>query len=88
MALSIVRNTRFTRLHGRRESVEFDEEIHTVEETAPGPDVDLERRAAAQSVREGLGATGRRVPRVLVLRELEDLSYKKSPRFPAYRSAR
>ncbi len=77
--LSIVRNTCFTRLRGRTSSgehVEFDEEIHTIEEAVPGPEVDLDRRVAAESVSEGL----RRLPvefrEVLVLRELEGMSYK------------
>jgi RNA polymerase sigma-70 factor (ECF subfamily) len=76
--LSIVRNTCFTRLRGRPssgENVEFDEEIHTVE-GAPGPEVDLERRAAAESVREGLDRLTVEFREVLVLRELEGLSYK------------
>jgi RNA polymerase sigma factor (sigma-70 family) len=56
--------------------VEFDEEIHTVEEAAPGPEVDLERRAAARSVHEGLERLAVEFREVLVLRELEGLSYK------------
>jgi RNA polymerase sigma-70 factor (ECF subfamily) len=77
--LSIVRNTCFTRLRGRPssgENVEFDEEIHIVEETAPGPEVDLARKTAAESVREGLGRLAVEFREVLVLRELEGLSYK------------
>jgi len=77
--LSIVRNTCFTRLRGRRsgnENVEFDEAIHTVNETAPGPEVDLARRAAAESVHEGLARLAVEFREVLVLRELEGLSYK------------
>jgi RNA polymerase sigma-70 factor (ECF subfamily) len=77
--LSIVRNTCFTRLRARPaggEKVEFDEEIHTAEETASGPDVDLERKAAAESVQEGLDRIAVEFREVLVLRELEGLSYK------------
>jgi RNA polymerase sigma-70 factor (ECF subfamily) len=77
--LSIVRNSCFTRLRGRPsrgESVEFDEEIHTGEERAPGPEIDLERRAAAESVREGLDRLPAEFREALVLRELEGLSYK------------
>jgi RNA polymerase sigma-70 factor (ECF subfamily) len=77
--LSIVRNTCFTRLRGRPssgESVEFDEEIHTVEEASSGPEVDLERKDAAKSVREGLERLPIEFREVIVLRELEDLSYK------------
>ena len=77
--LSIVRNTCFTRLQGRRsigENVEFDEEVHTVEEAAPGPEVELARKATAQSVHEGLERLAVEFREVLVLRELEGLSYK------------
>ena len=76
--LSIVRNTCLTRL-GRRagsENVEFDEEIHTGEERGSGPEVDLAREAATESVREGLGRIAVEFREVLVLRELEGLSYK------------
>lgn len=77
--LTIVRNTCLTRLRNRRgsaESVEFDEEIHTVEESHQGPEVDLERRAATQSVREGLDRLPVEFREVVVLRELEGMSYK------------
>lgn len=77
--LSIVRNTCLTRLRGRRsrgENVEFDEEIHTAEEKAPGPDMELERKAATQSVREGLDRLPVEFREVIVLRELEGMSYK------------
>lgn len=77
--LSIVRNTCYTRLRDRRagsEIVEFDEEVHTVEEMASGPEVDLARKAASLSVREGLDHLPVEFREVLVLRELEGLSYK------------
>jgi len=77
--LSIVRNTCFTRLRGRPatgENVEFDEEIHTVEEMAPSPEVDLERKARTESVWEGLDRLAVEFREALVLRELEGLSYK------------
>ena len=77
--LSIVRNTCFTRLRDRRagsEIVEFDEEVHTVEETGSGPEVELARKAASLSVREGLDHLPVEFREVLVLRELEGLSYK------------
>jgi RNA polymerase sigma-70 factor (ECF subfamily) len=73
--LSIVRNACLTRLRSRRSSgeiVEFDEEIHTVAEEAPGPEIDLARRA----VREGLDRLPVEFREALVLRELEGLSYK------------
>jgi len=76
--LSIVRNTCFTRLRASSssENVEFDEERHSVEERAPGPDVDLARKAATESLREGLDRLAVEFREALVLRELEGLSYK------------
>lgn len=77
--LTIVRNTCLTRLRDRRMgagSVEFDEEIHTGEDAPPGPVADMERRAAARSVREALDQLAVEFREVLVLRELEGLSYK------------
>ncbi len=77
--LAIVRNTCFTRLRGRRaagESVEFDEELHGMEDASRDPAAELARRAAAQSVREGLERLPVEFREVVVLRELEGLSYK------------
>ena len=77
--LTIVRNSCFTQLRRRRsggEKVEFDEEMHTVEDTASGPEADLERTIAAASVREGLDHLAVEFREVLVLRELEGMSYK------------
>ena len=77
--LSIVRNACFTRLRGRPsrgENVEFDEEIHTVTEAASGPEADLARKAVTESVHEALGQLPVEFREVLVLRELEGLSYK------------
>jgi RNA polymerase sigma-70 factor (ECF subfamily) len=77
--LSIVRNTCFTRLRGRPsrgENVEFNEEIHSVEEAVSGPEVDLARKAATESVHEGLERLPVEFREVLVLRELEGMSYK------------
>jgi RNA polymerase sigma-70 factor (ECF subfamily) len=77
--LSIVRNTCFTQSRRRRsggEKVEFDEEIHTAEERGSGPEADYERAMAAKSVSDGLGQLADEFREVLVLRELEGLSYK------------
>jgi RNA polymerase sigma-70 factor (ECF subfamily) len=77
--LSIVRNTCFTQLRRRRaggEKVEFDEEIHSPEHDASEPEADLANTFAAESVREGLGQLAIEFREVLVLRELEGLSYK------------
>ena len=77
--LSIVRNSCFTQYRRRRsggDRVEFDEEIHSSETGAAGPEADLVSTIAAESVREGLGQLAFEFREVLVLRELEGLSYK------------
>ncbi len=77
--LSIVRNTCFTRFRRQRSGggkVEFDEEIHSVEDEVSEPEAGLARSIAAESVREGLGRLAVEFREVLVLRELEGLSYK------------
>ena len=77
--LSIVRNTCFTQMRRRRgggEKLEFDEAIHTGDDEASGPETDLARTIAAQSVREGLAGLSVEFREVVVLRELEGLSYK------------
>jgi len=77
--LSIVRNTCFSLLRRRRprgERVEFDEEIHSPQEDDSGPEADLASTTTAESLREGLGQLAAEYREVLVLRELEGLSYK------------
>jgi len=77
--LSIVRNTCFTRLRRRRsggDMVEFDEESHSLEQELSTPETDLARAIATESVHEGLGRLAAEFREVLVLRELEGLSYK------------
>ncbi len=77
--LSIVRNVCFTRLRRRRaggEKVEFDEEIHSVEESTSEPEADLARTIAADSLLQGLDRLTVEFREALVLRELEGLSYK------------
>jgi len=77
--LSIVRNMCFTQLRRRRpggERVEFDEEIHSRQEEDSGPEADLTSAIMAESVREGLNQLAVEYREVLVLRELEGLSYK------------
>ena len=77
--LSIVRNTCYTQL-GRRRSgagiVEFEEEAHSVEEEPSRPEADLARTMAGERVREALSRLAVEFREVLVLRELEGLSYK------------
>ena len=77
--LSIVRNACLTQLGRRRsggEVVEFDEETHSMDEEASGPEADLARTITAERVREGLSRLAVEFREVLVLRELEGLSYK------------
>jgi len=77
--LSIVRNACFTLLRRRRsgsEVVEFEEEMHSVEDGASGPEADLARTIAAEQVQEGLARLPVEFREVLVLREMEGLSYK------------
>ena len=77
--LSIVRNVCFTQLgrrHAGGEAIEFDEEIHAREEELSAPEADLARVLAAESLRRGLEQLAPEFREVLVLRELEELSYK------------
>ena len=77
--LRIVRNGCFTRIRRRRpagESVAFDEDEHASPDEASGPEADLDRERAAASVNAGLDRLGPEFREVLVLRELEGLSYK------------
>ena len=76
--LRIVRNICFTWLKLRRggDPAEFDESLHTPEDEASGPAADLDRTVAAESVREGLSRLPPVFREVIVLRELEGLSYK------------
>jgi RNA polymerase sigma-70 factor (ECF subfamily) len=77
--LTIVRNACYTWLHANRRqdlAVEFDEDIHTRESTRP----DAERLVAESSGRQALEKALAELPaefrEVIVLRELEELSYK------------
>jgi len=77
--LSIVRNTCFTRLRQQRSSggaVEFDEETHMPDDIITGPEADLARAMAAESLQQGLERLAIEFREALVLRELEGLSYK------------
>jgi len=77
--LSIVRNTCLTQLRRRRsagEAVEFEEDLHSVEDEASSPESDMERTIAVEKVREGLAQLAVEFREALVLRELEGLSYK------------
>ena len=77
--LSIVRNACFTQLRRRRtggEAIEFDEQIHSLDEERSAPEADLARALAAESLHRGLDQLAIEFREVLVLRELEELSYK------------
>lgn len=77
--LSIVRNACLTRLGRRRsggESVQFEEEVHSLELEGSGPEADLARTMTAERVREELARLPVEFREVLVLRELEGHSYK------------
>jgi RNA polymerase sigma-70 factor, ECF subfamily len=77
--LSIVRNTCFTQLRRRRsggERVEFDEELHSPHEEGSEPEAVLASTLAAASVRDALNQLPAEFREVMVLRELEGLSYK------------
>jgi RNA polymerase sigma-70 factor (ECF subfamily) len=77
--LSIVRNTCFTWLHKNRAaemSTEFDEALHSSAVEDVNPEVLQLRRVDTELVREGLDKLPAEFREVLVLREMEDLSYK------------
>ena len=78
--LTIVRNTCYTWMHQNRPpeaSVEFDEEIHS-EESSGGADPELQVLAGAdqETVRRALAELPEIFREVLVLREMEGMSYK------------
>jgi RNA polymerase sigma factor (sigma-70 family) len=83
--LSIVRNTCFTWLAKNRpkeiilagSSVEMDEtEIGTREDPALGPEADLIRRADTAAIEAAIATLARPYREVLVLHDINDLSYK------------
>jgi RNA polymerase sigma-70 factor (ECF subfamily) len=76
--LKIVRTTSFSLLHknrGRQLETEFDEELHSSAEDLT-PETLLLHRADSELVEEALTGLPDRLREVLVLRELEGLSYK------------
>ena len=77
--LRIVRNTCFTHLRRRGTAVErvpFEEEIHSVEDEAAGPEAQFARALAAEQLRDEMARLPAEFREVLVLRELEGLAYK------------
>jgi RNA polymerase sigma factor (sigma-70 family) len=77
--LTIVRNACYTWLEQKRArgpATAFDEEIHGVESDAMDPEKRLLREEAQQSVRRAVEGLPVELREVVVLRELEGLSYK------------
>ena len=77
--LTIVRNSFYTLIGQRREQEQetpFDEEVHTGERAAGDPEVELLRHADAALLRQAFAALPLAFREVMVLREVEGLSYK------------
>src|ERR1700729_239051 len=77
--LRIVRNTCYTALGARdpkQQQVPLDSEADEIEDTAPLPPVSLSKKATVEAVREAIAALPVEFREVVVLRELEGLSYK------------
>jgi RNA polymerase sigma factor (sigma-70 family) len=77
--LRIVRNTCYTALGDhdlKHKQVPLDAEADEIEDTSPLPPVSLAKKATVESVREAIAALPVDFREVLVLRELEGLSYK------------
>jgi len=76
--LTIVRNACYTWLRKRRPddlNASLDEEVHGREEGAPSPEAEVLRQAAGQSIQQALETLPLGLREVIVLRELEGLSY-------------
>ena len=77
--LTIVRNTCYTWLQQRRldeQTTPFDEELHDIESEVFNPEVLHLRRIDQQRLREALEALPIEFREVMVLRELEEMSYR------------
>ena len=77
--LAIVRNTCFTFLkkkRGGQSHVEFDEEMHRIEDESPDAESVLLNQAALESLNGCLEALPLEFREAIILRELEELSYK------------
>lgn len=77
--LTIVRNTYFTwirRQMPQRDATEFDEHLHSDIETAITPEAQLLRQATRDQVRRGIERLPQEYREVILMRELEQLSYK------------
>lgn len=77
--LAIVRHTAFSlRRRDRLATLttEFSDELHSDPASTAGPERDLDRRESADRVHEALDELPARYREVLVLREMQDLSYE------------
>ena len=77
--LKIVRNTTYTwleRNRTRQPTVEFDENVFSTDASAPNPEEELARSEDGQKVRLALQALPPRFREVLILREVEGMSYE------------
>jgi RNA polymerase sigma factor (sigma-70 family) len=76
--LRIVRNTCYTALGARdpKQNQVLDSEADEIEDTSPLPSVSLSKKATVEAVREAIAALPVDFREVVVLRELEGLSYK------------
>jgi RNA polymerase sigma factor (sigma-70 family) len=75
--LAIVRNTCYDRLKqsGVRDSSAFDERIHSIGQSTTNPETSLLDQEKTELLREALEVLSPEYREVLVLRELEELSY-------------
>jgi RNA polymerase sigma-70 factor (ECF subfamily) len=77
--LSIVRNTCYNWLEKNRRKelgTVFDEKIHIIEDESASPEAALSKRFDAEMVRQAMEDLPVEFREVLVLREMEDMSYK------------
>jgi RNA polymerase sigma-70 factor (ECF subfamily) len=76
--LAVVRNTCFTWLKkkGGQPTVEFDEHMHSAADESPDAEAVLLNQAALGSLQDCLEALPLEFREVIILRELEELSYK------------
>jgi len=77
--LSIVRNACLDWFAKNRKgefSTSIDDDLHAIPDDSGGPEVHLLRKADRATVREAIAALPAEFREVIVLREMEDLSYK------------
>lgn len=77
--LSIVRNACLDWFEKNRKSqfaTTFDDDLHAIPDESAGPEVFLLRKADRATVREAIAALPPEFREVIVLREMEDMSYK------------